>query len=183
VVSPGLAETNVGQADGAPGEEGSETGKGNEPVKDGRTSGSQVHVGKRTPHEDEENGPERTTGTVDVGEHLGGITLLRQGGKGTRSTVHTRDTNGNDGDENDNVHEVVESLETSVLASNDKGRGVGIAGRAEQTRVGVLDKKANEEETEDVEQGDSPEDLSDGTGEGVEGILGLGSSQTDQLCS
>lgn len=96
MVGPSLAEANVGQADGAPCEEGSETGQGDKPVEDGSTSSSQVHVGKGTPHENEEDGPERTSSTVNVGEELGSVTLLSKGGKSTGTTVDTRQTNGDD---------------------------------------------------------------------------------------
>lgn len=44
VVSPGLAEADMGEADGAPGEESSKTGQSNEPVEDSLTSRRQVHV-------------------------------------------------------------------------------------------------------------------------------------------
>ena len=44
-----------------------------------------------------------------------------------------------------------------------------------------VDKETDKEETEDVEEGDTPEDLLDGAGEGLDGVLGLSSSQTNQL--
>ena len=120
VIGPSLAETDVGHADGSPSEEGSKTGQGNEPVKDRCTSGSQVHVAESTPCKDENDGEQRTSRAVHVGEDLGGITLISESGKGTRSTVDTRDTDGDDGDENDNVHVRVESIEASILARNDE---------------------------------------------------------------
>jgi hypothetical protein len=121
VVSPSLAEANVGQADGAPGEESSKTRQSDEPVEDGLTGRGQVHVGKRTPHKNESNGVQRASSTVDVGEALGSVTLVCEGSKGTGTTVYTRDTDGDDGDENYNVHETVESNQSSVPASNDEG--------------------------------------------------------------
>jgi hypothetical protein len=152
VVSPRLAETDVGQADGSPGEEGSKTRQGDEPVEDDDTGGSQVHVRKSTPAEDEDDGPKRTTGAINVGEELGGIALLTERNESTRTTVDTGHTNGYDGNENDDVHEAVETNESSILGGNDEGRGVG-ATAVEKTRVIRSDEQTNKGETENVEAG------------------------------
>lgn len=183
MVSPGLAETNVGKADGAPGEEGSKTRKRHKPVEDGGTSGSQVHVSKRTPHENEADRVEGTTRAIDIGEELGSITLVSERSQSTGATVNTRYTNGDDGNENDHVHEAVKSNQTSILASNDKGRGIGVGAASEETVVVRLDKETDKEKTQDVEESDTPENLTDGTGERLERVLGLSSGQTDQLSS
>jgi hypothetical protein len=152
VVSPCLAETDVGQADGSPGEEGSKTRQRDEPVEDDNTGGSQVHVGKTAPREDEDDRPERTTGAVNVGEELGSIALLTERGESTRSTVDTGHTNGHDGNENDDVHEAVKSNKTSVLGGNDEGRGVGsITGGAKKTRVIGSYEQTDKSETENIE--------------------------------
>jgi len=182
VVSPGLTETDVSKADGAPGEEGSKTRQVEQPGEDDLTGGDKVHVGESTPNEDEDDGPERTARLVDVGEDLGSVTLISKRSQGTRATVDTRHTNGDDGDENDNVHEAVETDQTSILGSNDERRGVGAAA-TEQTLVVRANEKTNEGKTKDVEQGDTPENLSDGTRERLQRVGSLGSSQTDQLGS
>jgi hypothetical protein len=182
MVSPRLAETDVGQADGSPCKECGETGQRDEPVEDDDTGGSQIHVGKHTPSEDEGNRPERTTGSINVGEEFGSIALLTERDQGTRSTVDTGHTNGDDGNENDDVHEAVETDEAGILGGNDEGRGVGTTA-AEKTLIIGAHKQTDKSETENVEEGDSPEDLSDSSGEGLERVLGLGSSQTDQLGS
>jgi hypothetical protein len=181
VVSPGLAEADMGEADGAPGEESSKTGQSNEPVEDSLTSRRQVHVGKRTPHENEGNRVQRASGTVDVGEALGSVTLVGKSSEGSRTTVYTRDTDGDDGDENDNVHETVKSNQSSVLASNDEGGGVGIGRGAHQTIVVGGNKKSDKGETEDVEQGDSPKDLTDSTRKGLQRVLSLSGSETNKF--
>jgi hypothetical protein len=184
VVSPRLTETDVGQADGSPGEEGGKTGQRNEPVEDDDTGSSQVHVGQTSPGKDEDDRPERATGAVNVGEALGSIALLTERGQSSRSTVNTRHTNGHDGNENDDVHEAVETNETGILGGDDKGRGIRTtAVGTEETLIVGTDKQTDKGETENVEEGDTPEDLSDSSGEGLERVLGLGSSQTDQLSS
>jgi len=47
----------------------------------------------------------------------------------------------------------------------------------------VLDKQTNEGETKDVEQGDSPEDLTDSTGKGLQRVLSLRGSETNKFGS
>lgn len=184
MVGPSLAETDVRQADGTPSKEGSKTRQGNEPVEDNDTSGGQVHVGETTPSEDEDNRPERTTGAVDVGKDLRSVALVSERGESTRTTVDTGDTNRYDGDENDNVHEAIEADETSVLGSNDERRGVGLATlSSEQTLIVVPDEQTDKGKTEDVEKGDTPENLTNSTRKRLEGVLGLSSGKTDQLSS
>ena len=105
MVSPGLAETNVGKANGSPGEESSKTGKSQKPGEDLSTAGGKRDEGDETEQDANNDGGERTAGTINVGEDHGSITLLGQGNQGTGTTVNTGDTNGQNGDENDNVHE------------------------------------------------------------------------------
>ena len=183
VVGPGRAEADVGQADAAPSEEGGKTGKGEEPVEDGRAITGETNVGKGTEDEHGEDGEEGAVGAVDVVEDLGGITLLGKSGKGTRATEDTGDTDRQNGDKNDDVHERIEALEVGVLADEDKGRGVDVdhGVGTEQVLIVVGDKKTDEEETEDVEEGDTPEHLLDGTGKRLEGVASLSGGKTDKL--
>jgi hypothetical protein len=184
VVSPRLAETDVGQADGAPGEEGGKTGKSDQPVENSHTSRGHPHVSETTPQKDECDGVEGTTRAVDVVEDLGSITLVGKRSEGTRSTVYTRHTNGNNGDKNDNIHEAVKTNETGVLGSNDERRSVGsITSSTEQTLVVVPDQKTDKGKTEDVEESDTPEDLTNSTGKRLERVLCLSSGKTDQFGS
>ena len=45
------------------------------------------------------------------------------------------------------------------------------------------DKETDEEETQNIEKGNSPEDLLDRTWEGLDWVLGLSSGETDKLSS
>lgn len=152
--SPSLAESDVREADGAPGEKRSETRELEEPVEDGLTGRNQVHVAECAHEKDDADGGQGSAGAVNVGEDLGSVSLLSEGSEGTGASINTRDTNGDDGDENDDVHEVVKTLQSCKLASNDEGRRLGVTGAgAEEFRVIGRDEKTNEEETEDVETG------------------------------
>jgi hypothetical protein len=183
VVGPGLAEADVGKADGAPGEESGETGKSKQPVEDGDTGRGEVDETEAAADKDENGRDEGTTRPVDVGEDLGSVTLLGKSSEGTRATIDTGDTDGDDGDEDDDVHEVVETLETGIATDEHEGRGLGVrvGSGGEQGRVVAVDEKTDEEETEDVEQGDTPEDLLDGTGKSLDRVARLSGGETDKL--
>ncbi|KAI6768730.1 hypothetical protein HG531_010919 [Fusarium graminearum] len=166
---PSLTETNVGNADGTP---------------DLSSLGVKVDKGDETHEDVDEDGDEGTATTVNVSEHLGGISVLSHGSQGTGTTVNTRHTKRQNRHENDDVHEVVETVKTSILANEDKGRclGVGVSGNVESLISG-LDKKTNEGKAENVEESNTPENLLDGTGEGLGRVLRLGSGETNQLKS
>lgn len=206
VVGPGLAEADVGEADGAPGEQSGQRRQREEPVEHNLALRVKVDVGQQTKDENDAHRVEGTAGAVDVGEDLGGVALLRKGSEGTGATVDSRHSDGKNRHENGNVHEVIESLEAGVLADEDKGRGVHIVGRGSE-KVGVtsVDEETDEEETEDVKaawvvslmfvtgdggcfkgrysQCDTPEDLLDSTRHLLDGVARLSSGQTNQLGS
>lgn len=173
----------MGKADGAPSEQSRQTGDGKKPVEDNGTGGIQADVGNEAEQDEEDDRGQGTARLVDVGEELGSIALLSQSGQGSGSTIHTRDTNGQDGGENDEVHEVVETLQASVLADKHKGRGLGVrvGGRREQSGIIAADQQADEEETKDIKDGNTPEDLLDSTGHVLGWVGRLGSGKTDQL--
>lgn len=183
MVLPGLAESDVSNADGAPSEESGQTGDGKEPVKDNGTGSVQADVGDEAEQDEGNDGRQGTARLVNVGEELGSIALLSESSQGSGSTVNTRHTDGQDGHENDEVHEVVEALEASILADKHKGRGlgVGVGGRREQSGIIAIDQDSDEEETEDVEDGDTPEDLLNSTGHVLGGVVRLSSGETNQL--
>lgn len=183
MVLPGFAETNVGKADGAPSEESSQTGDGKKPVEDNGAGSVQADVGDEAEQDEDNDGGQGAARLVDVGEELGSIALLSQSGQGSGSTIHTRDTDGQDGGENDEVHEVVETLQASVLADKHKGRGLGVrvSGGREQSGIIAVNQQSDEEETKDVKDGNTPEDLLDSTGHVLGWVGRLSSGKTDQL--
>ena len=152
VVGPGLAETDMGQADGTPGEEGGHTRKLNQPTEDNLTISSQVHVCKSTHRQECDHGRQRAARAIHIGKDLGRIALLTESGESTRTTIDTRHADGDDRNKNDDIHEAVKALETGILANEHEGRSldIDVAG-AEQTRVVAVDEQADEHETENVE--------------------------------
>jgi hypothetical protein len=60
------------------------------------------------------------------------------------------------------------------------GRALGLGGEGQILGV-VGDQHADEKNTEDVEDDDSPEGKLDGLGDGLAGVLGLSDGNTNQL--
>ena len=186
LLEPRGAEADVGQADGTPGEEGSETRQGEQPVKDSRPLSIKVNIRQRGEGTDGEDRDERAARAVNVGEDPGGVALLGERGERAGATVHGGHADGQDRNEDDDVHERVIAVEVGVLAHEHEGRGGDVGVRvsgAQKARVVVRDQEADEEQTQDVEEGDTPEDLLDGTGERLQGVLGLSRGETDELGS
>ena len=74
--------------------------------------------------------------------------LLCQGGQSSRPAVHSRHANGKNGDENNDVHETVKAVETSVLSNEHEWRGVDIGiwvSFAKEPVVVVGDEQAHKE--------------------------------------
>lgn len=179
---PSLAEPNVSKANRTPGEQGRETGESQEPVKDLSTLGIKVDESDETHENMDSDGNKRAATTIDIGEHLGGISVLGHGSQGTGASVNARHTKRKNGDKDNDVHEVGEASKAGVLADKHKrrGLGVGVTGNVESVISG-LDKKANEEKTKDEEEGDTPENLLDSTRQSLGGVLRLGSGETNKL--
>jgi hypothetical protein len=180
---PSGTETDVAVADRSPGNQAGQSREGKKPVKDGHTTSSERDVGEGTKEEVDENGGQRATGLVNVGEELGGVALLGKSSQGARSTVDTRNTDRDNGDADDQVHEVIKSDEATIDTSQNEGGytiGVGVIG-VKQAVIGGADEQADKSKTKDIEEGDTPEDLLDSTGKGSGRVLGLGSCKTDEL--
>lgn len=182
VVLPCVPETDMGEANAAPGEECCQTGKRLKPVEGDRSTGIKSHEGKRRPCEDEDGGPQRSASTVDIGEEAGSVALLSERTQCTRATVNTRETNGDNRQHDDDVGEVGESNDTGALGNDDEWRRFHINhAAAQELRVGVLDEQTHKSERQDVEECDAPENLLDRGGQRSRRVFGLGSSEADEL--
>ena len=183
VILPGGAEADVGEADGAPGEERREARKGNEPVEDLYTSGSQRDESERRAANDGDGTPQWTTGAVNVRKDFRCVALLSEGSQCPRTTIDTGKTDTDDCHENDRIDEVAECRDAGVDGDNDEGRGrdVDECAGAQKTLVIVRDEETNEGQGQDVEQGDTPEYLLDGTWKRLLGCCRFCGCQTDEL--
>jgi hypothetical protein len=75
---------------------------------------------------------------------------------------------------------VVEAIQLSVGGSNDERRG-RCATTVEKTLLGVWNQQTDEHEGEDIEEGNTPEDLLDSTGQLLSWVGRLSSGKTDEL--
>lgn len=180
LVLPSLAEADVGDTDGEPGEKCGETRKGNKPVEDGATNISEVDVGKRAEGDDEDERPEGATSLVDVGEDLGGVASLGKGSEGTGAGVDTRETDGENRDTDSDVNEVVHAPDVGLVHDDDERRSVS-ATAAEKTGLGVRDGETDDEERSNVDKGNTQEGLLDSSGHGLAGVGGLSGGKTNEL--
>jgi hypothetical protein len=57
----------------------------------------------------------------------------------------------------------------------------GLTGFIEKTFIGIRDKETNESKSDDIEEGDTPEDLLDGGRQGLTRINGLGGGKANKL--
>lgn len=107
---------------------------------------------------------------------------LGKGLDGSGGSVSARVGNGENGDGNDGVEDGWESLDTSLLDGEHERRGLGVGTvRAQKIWVVGWEDQAKEEEGDNVEEGNSPEDLSGSLREGLVGLSGFGSGQADHL--
>ncbi|CAG9989383.1 unnamed protein product [Clonostachys byssicola] len=178
----GSAHANMGQADGSPDQQVGETSESQEPAEDITALAGLANEGQETECELDENAPEGTTLGVDVGEEPGGHTALGHGlhGAGRSEGAGVGDTEDGDGD--DGVEDGGEDLDASVLDGKDEGGGLGVGtAGAQQTGVVRGEDEAEDEEVDDVEQGNSEEDLLASLGDGLAGSGRLSSGETNHL--
>lgn len=205
---PSLSESNVTHADGHPGENGGQTRKSQEPIKDLTTVSGDVHVGNGSEDQDGDDRGQRSTGLVNVGEDSGSETGLGESGQGSRSGVDTRETDREDGDTDGGVDQVVETLDVGVGKDQNERRSLGVVtrGPGEKSLVIVGDQQSDQGQGRNVDQGDSrrkmfrlsvphamadvrsahhspPESLLDSGRHGLSRVGGLGGGQTDELGS
>lgn len=145
VVRPRSAESNVGQADGSPSEECSQTRQSQKPREDRFAAGTKANVCDGTEHEDEDGREQRTTGLIYVSEKLGCVALFGECSKSARSTKNSRVPNGDDRDQDDDVHEAVKADQTGIFRGNHKRRSLAVAEtRSQKSFIRVLHQEANE---------------------------------------
>jgi len=165
---PGFAEADVREADGAPGEDGGKSGKGEHPVEslygDVRVRGEEA---KETESRGDDDGNEGTSVTVDVTEDFGSLTLVGEGSEGTRGTVDGGVTNGEYCYHDDDVEDGGEARDPGILDGDDERGSSGICttGAVDESWFGIWDQEADQSQGDDVKESNAPEDLFDGSWE------------------
>merc|ERR1711939_618802 len=149
------------KANRSPGEKCRQTGQGQEPVEHSNGAACQSNVGDRAKSDNGDSRPERTSGAVNVLEDWRCVALLGQRSQGTGATIHTRQADGDDGEENDNVDVVAKCWNTAIERGNDEGgsRHIKKGAVANEALVVVWNQEADEEQGQNVEQCNTPKDL------------------------
>lgn len=111
------------------------------------------------------------------------MALLGESGKGTRGTVDGGVTDREHGDHDNDVHDRWEGIDLGVVDSDDERRSGGISAGStvEEKGVVVRHEQADKRERDDVEEGDTPENLLDGCRERLARVCSLGGSKTDKF--
>lgn len=103
--------------------------------------------------------------------------------EGTGGGVKTRVTGRKDSDQDDSVHNVTSDADTGLDKDTGEGRGLDAAASVGKGIIVVGDGQSDDQDGKDVEHQDTPEDLTDSTGDVLAGVLGLSGSDSDQLSS
>lgn len=114
----------MGDTDCQPGEECRKTRKSEQPVEDLVSDIGKVDIGDRTKGDDEDQGEKGSTRFVDIGEDLRGVTCLGESGERSRTSKDTSHSDTENGEENGDVDEVVETFDVGSFEEDDKGRGL-----------------------------------------------------------
>ncbi|KAH3659994.1 hypothetical protein OGAPHI_007199 [Ogataea philodendri] len=178
----GSSKSDVTETDGSPGEDRGETGKSKQPVEDVSFLWRSGKETEQTEDQTQNDCDKWSSGSVNVAENLWGEGLLSKRSNGSRTSVDGRVTDRQHGNHDDNVHDRRKDLDTSVSDSNDERRGSSVDGTGTQKSwVVVRNEQTNHGKRDDVEEGDSPEDLLDSRRKRLSWVSGLGSSQTTEL--
>ncbi|KFY08314.1 hypothetical protein V492_06342, partial [Pseudogymnoascus sp. VKM F-4246] len=181
---PRATVADVGEADGAPGEEGGETRQREEPVKGLETLGGETDEGEEAEGQGEGHGDPRAAVLVDLLEDAGGHAVQGEGLQCARGTEGGGVGDGDDGEGDDGVHDGGEGLDVGLLEGADEGGVLGVgAGRMGQVVGVTVDDQAEDEERDDVEERHTPEDLLGGLWQGLARVVGLGGGKSDELGS
>ncbi len=179
---PCTAVADVRHVDGSPGKQGGKTGKGKKPVKSGSTLWCQGDVGKETKDQGKSKGNVWAAMLVNPGEDLWSHAVERKSLDGTGRTVGTGVGDGDDGKGDNGVEDVWKNGDLGEGHGADHWRvlGVGAAGFLEGGVVG-WNNKTEEKEGNNIEDGNTPEDLLCGLWKGLSRVVGLSSGETNQL--
>lgn len=179
---PGLAEADVGGANGTPDEEVGQTGDGKQPGEDGALFCGLTNEGQEAEEDLNNDAPDGTSVSVDISQELGSHASLGHGLHSTSGAECARVGDRDDGEGDDGVEDGGKHFNASILDSQDERTGLGVGTtRAQQSLVVRSDDESKNEQIDDVEEEDSPKHLLGGAGNSLPRVFGLGSSKTDKL--
>lgn len=181
---PAAAEADVCETDGAPSEDGRQTGEREQPVQ-GETSSvlaTSNNVAEETHRRGNTNGGEGAALAINVGKEARCLSLLSERGQGAGRAIDGGVANRENSNENNAVHNGWEDLDSSIINGDNEWRGLGIfAAGSEESLITIWNQQTDNGQGHDVEETDTPEDLLDGSWQGLAGVVGLSGSQADQL--
>ena len=179
---PRAAVADVGQVNRSPGEEGRESGQGQQPVESDATLWCQGDVCEESKDQRKSQGNVWATVLVNAGEDLWCHAVESQSLDGAGGSIGTRVGDGDDGKSDDGVEDVWHDGDVGEGAGADHWGVLGVGSRcALEGWIVRWDDKTEDEERDDVEDGNTPEHLLGGLWKGLSRVVGLSSGETNQL--
>lgn len=129
------------------------------------------------------NTPDGKTVLCALAQETRGLARASKTVQSTGSGVQIRVTSRERRDENDCVDDGRQSLDFSVVDSNDVWRCGCVISGVEQPGVVIGNEPANNDNSSDVEEKNSVEHTADGFGDVATGVLSFGSSKGNNLSS
>lgn len=148
---PSFAEPDMSQADAPPRDDAAETTQRHEPVQNLVRRHTCAHVREEPDQGRRAHGRGGPALAVDVAESTGRLALFCQcredAGAGEEGCVGYRE----DGDEEDDIHDRVQAVETRVLDRDDERRGGGVARASGEAGIVVSHNQADNQDRDDIE--------------------------------
>jgi hypothetical protein len=141
-----------------------------------------VEVCQGSPDEHGEEGVEGARRFVDIGEDLGSVASFGERSKGTRTRIHARKTDGQDGDTNGHVDQMVHAVDVGQIEGDNERRGSS-ARFTSKTGLGVGNHETDDGKGKNVDDGDTPEGSLNSGGHSFTRVGSFGSSKTNKLGS
>ena len=181
---PCLAESNVRKANRSPGEEVRKTGEGEQPCENVAPLRSSINVGEASKKERDDENDIWTALLVDSGSDCWTHSLGAKCLDGTGGCKCTGVCDGDDTQRDNSVEDGREDLDTGESERQNEWGVAGLTSRCIGKGLVVgWNNQSEEEERDDVEQGDTPEDLLGSFRDGLARVVSFGGSKSNEFSS
>lgn len=148
---PGPAEADVAETDRSPGEDARQAGERQHPVQHRPLISTVRAVRDESKRARDRDRDDRPALAVDVAQDLGRLALVRERGERARTAEDGAVADGEDGDQDHDVHHGGQDRDARVFDGDDEGRGGGVGAAVfEEALVVVRHQETDERQAHDV---------------------------------